>query len=228
MGELIVSEGTPKVSIVKVAGIGEMVLPATALELWDRGELHDLLNLPHDGTKVEIIDGTIVVTTAPHFGHNSIATQITKAIVLAGGGESSWEVVQSTGVLFPDVGAGYIPEVVLVESGIFDAATQVNTRRLTAGEIEMAIEITSEGNAASDRKGPAEAVTKWRGYARMEIPYYLLVDRDPKVARTTLYSIPDPGTGAYLNEDFWAFGEPVHLPEPFDLRIPTDGWNTWV
>lgn len=59
------SEGIPEVSVVRAVGIGEVVLPAGALDLWDRGELHDLLRLPHDGTKVEIIDGTIVVSGAP-------------------------------------------------------------------------------------------------------------------------------------------------------------------
>lgn len=92
----------------------------------------------------------------------------------------------------------------------------------------MVVEITSERDAAGDRKPSGEVMTKWSGYARMEIPYYLLVDRDPKVARTILYSIPDRSAGAYLNEESWAFGETVHLPAPFDLAIRTGSWRPWA
>ncbi|MEV5412813.1 Uma2 family endonuclease [Thermopolyspora sp. NPDC052614] len=221
------SEGVPEVSVVKAVGIDEVVLPAGALDLWDGGELHDLLHLPHDGTKIEIIDGTIVVTAAPLFGHNSIGTRIVKAISQADNGNTSWEVVQNTGVLLRQVLGGYSPDLVVMESAVFDAASEANVRRLTADEIEMVVEITSKHNAVWDRKAPSDKPTKWNGYARMEIPYYLLVDRDPKIARVTLYSIPDRSVGAYLNEESWAFGETIHLPEPFGSAIPTDRWRTW-
>jgi Uma2 family endonuclease len=222
-----VSEGIPEVSVVKAVGIDEVVLPAGALDVWDRGELHDWLHLPHDGTKVEIIDGTIVVTAAPFFGHNSIGTRIARAISHADHGNVSWEVVQNTGVLLREVLGGYIPDLVVMELSIFEAASEANVRRVTADEIEMVVEITSKHNAACDRKTSAGRSTKWSGYARMEIPYYLLVDRDPKIARATLYSVPDRSVGAYLHEESWAFGEIIHLPEPFGLPIPTDRWRTW-
>jgi hypothetical protein len=72
-----------------------------------------------------------------------------------------------------------------------------------------------------------EVITKWSGYAKAEIPYYLLVDRSPKAGRTILYSIPDEGTGAYLHEESWAFGQAIRLPEPFGIEIATDQWQTW-
>jgi hypothetical protein len=53
----------------------------------------------------------------------------------------------------------------------------------------------------------------------------LLVDRDPKCARATLYSIPDQGTKAYLHEATWEFGAPIRLPEPFGIEFTTDVWE---
>jgi Uma2 family endonuclease len=213
--------------IAKVVGIDEVVLPAGALDLWQSGRLHDLLRLPHDGTKVEIIGGTVVATPAPVPGHASIGTRIAGAVACAGRGSVPWTAVQHTGVLLREVSGGYVPDLVVMESSVLAAAGAAGPRHLTADEVEMVVEITSAGNAVRVRKAPGERLTKWAGYARMEIPYYLLVDRDPEVALVTLYSIPDRGVGAYLNEESWAFGEIVHLPEPFGLRIPTDKWRPW-
>jgi hypothetical protein len=60
----------------------------------------------------------------------------------------------------------------------------------------------------------------------VEIPYYLLVDRDPKAPLVSLYSVPDHGTGAYLHKDTWKFGETVVL-EHFGVQIDTTGWKPW-
>jgi Protein of unknown function (DUF820). len=224
-----VSEGKAKVSVVKAVGIDEVVLPTGALDLWERGDLHDLLHLPHDGTKVEIVNGTIVVTAAPYLGHDFITGQIARAVLLAQPQSPSWEVLHNTGILCEEVLGGYIPDMVVVEPSLLYAAAAANARRLAPDEIEMVVEVTSKRNAAHDRKPSGElTATKWTGYARMEIPYYLLIDRDPEVARTTLYSIPDRSTGAYLNEESWAFGETIHLPEPFGLSIPAELWRTWA
>ena len=60
-------------NVVRAAGSDKVITPEAALDLWGRGALRDLLRLPDDGGKVEIIDGVIVVTPAPFFGHAAIA-----------------------------------------------------------------------------------------------------------------------------------------------------------
>ncbi|GAA3240025.1 hypothetical protein GCM10010468_76480 [Actinocorallia longicatena] len=214
-----------KVAVEFEAGV-QFELPDSALALWERGELHDLLNLPHDGTRVEIIDGKIVVTTAPEFGHNFIALELTKCLARTAA-ESTWEAVGTSGIVFPDALAGYIPDLVVVESSIYYAAAEAQVRRLTSDEIEMVVEVTSGGSAQNDRPRPKSGGGKWEGYVSMEIPYYLLIDRDPKVRRTTLYSVPDPARQIYALNESWAFGETISLPEPFNLEIPTSKWYDW-
>jgi hypothetical protein len=42
-----------------------------------------------------------------------------------------------------------------------------------------------------------------------------------------LYSLPDQSAGTYDHLRSWEFGEPIRLPEPFDIEIPTDDWDPW-
>jgi hypothetical protein len=66
-------------NVVRAAGSDKVITPEAALDLWGRGALRDLLRLPDDGGKVEIIDGVIVVTPAPFFGHAAIARPVGRA-----------------------------------------------------------------------------------------------------------------------------------------------------
>jgi hypothetical protein len=61
----------------------------------------------------------------------------------------------------------------------------------------------------------------------VNVPHYLLIDRDPRRLTATLYSTPDPDTGSYLGSREWTFGETISLPDPFSLEIPTDEWEPW-
>ncbi|NDU72584.1 hypothetical protein GWI34_08080 [Actinomadura sp. DSM 109109] len=89
--------------------------------------------------------------------------------------------------------------------------------------------MTSPSTAPEDRRpGRRRFVpTKWNGYARVGIPFYLLVDRDPKEARTTLSSSPDTASGEYRESVSWEFGEAIKLPDPFGIEITTDEWEPW-
>jgi hypothetical protein len=91
------------------------------------------------------------------------------------------------------------------------------------------MEVASRWNAGDYRQPTLRrsAATKWNGYALVEIPYYLLVDRDPKRAQAILYANPDRAAGVYAHVQSWEFGETVRLPEPFGVVISTDGREPW-
>jgi Uma2 family endonuclease len=206
-------------------------LPDIPYALWVRGELDDHLHLPDRFFRVEVIGGEIVVSPAPALEHGGIAHDIAEKVVEArlGGLGVPWKSIQGTGMDLVSIRDAYIPDLMILDAEILREARQAGVRYLVPDQIELVIEVTSPSNANDDRK-PAvlrTEPTKWNGYARAEIPYYLLVDRDPKVARTTLFSIPDEGTGAYLHEDSWAFGETIVLPDPIGLEIPTAEWTSW-
>jgi hypothetical protein len=218
------------VSIVELPA-HKIMLPGTPHGLFVRGELHDFLHLPNDGTRVEIIGGEVVMSPAPAFGHGKIIQEISDLVAMARVGRPGfpWRCIQVTGLNLIGVEDGYIPDLMFLDVETFDAAGRANVVCLVPDEIELAVEVTSRGNAFRDRAPSGDdKVSKWCGYAKAEIPYYLLIDRDPQVARAVLYSIPDAGTGAYLHQESWALGEVIRLPEQFGIEIPTADWLTWA
>lgn len=202
----------------------------TPYGMWLRGELEDYLHLP-EFFYTEIIDGEIVVSRAPAFGHDRIIHAIIFAFNRAKFQDESYSwLCSSAGVDMTGIEEGYVPDLIVLDEQITrDAMRGGGNRRLVSDQVELAVEVTSPSNAKVDRC-PArgkEARGKWRGYARCGVPYYLLVDRDPKVTAVTLYSIPDAATGAYLQEESWKFGEEIDLPEHFGVRVSTDEWLPW-
>ncbi|RAY15897.1 hypothetical protein DPM19_09075 [Actinomadura craniellae] len=207
-----------------------VVLPDSAYAMWARGELGDFLHVP-EGHRVEVIGGEVVVSPAPVLEHGGIVQDITRAVFRAAAADPAfpWEAFQGVGLDLFGVRDGYIPDLVVMDGAAFAAARAAGVRHLVPDQVELVVEVTSPSNAADDRRSLQDRrkATKWSGYARSEVPYYLLADRDPKVARTTLFSIPDQGAGAYLHEESWEFGELVRLPDPFGIEIDTTRWRTW-
>ncbi|WP_106403002.1 Uma2 family endonuclease [Actinocorallia populi] len=200
----------------------------TPYGMWLRGELEDYLHLP-ELFYTEIIDGEIVVSRAPAHGHNQIIESIGLPFRGRLFNDSSfpWRCSQCTGLDMVGIEQGFLPDLMILDARLYQEASREH--RLVSDQIEMVVEVTSPSNAGNDRR-PAKANTKfskWRDYAQVGIPYYLLVDRDPKAKVITLYSIPDAATGAYLQEESWKFGETVVLPEHLGVEIPTDEWLPW-
>lgn len=83
-----------------------------------------------------------------------------------------------------------------------------------AGNALLGVEITSKGNADTDRKA------KLWSCAHAGVPLYLLLDRfaggGPAVE---LHSVPD--NGVFMASPRVGFGKPIHLPAPFDLELDT-------
>lgn len=222
-------EESQKVSIVDVR-IDRMILPDTAYAMWLRGELNDYLHVP-DGFRVEVIGGEIVVTPAPAFEHANMVQDLIETFVEARVADPAfpWKCISGSGLDLVGIGDGYIPDLKVMDREVHQAAVRDRVRFLVPDQVELVVEVTSPSNASDDRQPgkTRERPTKWNGYARAEVPYYLLIDRSPKAGRSTLYSIPDGGTGAYLHEESWDFGETINLPEQFGIVIPTDQWQTW-
>ncbi|WP_344589854.1 Uma2 family endonuclease [Actinomadura vinacea] len=209
------------------------VLPDAPYALWESGELHDLLLLPHDGTRVEIIGGEIVVSPAPVVPHANIIQDISDALVKARLMDPAYPWVSSQGTNLTRImtGDGYIPDLLVMAQDVRTAAAKAHAPGFMPDEVEMVVEVTSPSRSALDRP-PADphsetGRTKWSGYAQVKIAYYLLVDRSPKAAKTTLYSIPAQDSSAYLHEESWPFGETIRLPEPFDIEVDTSLWEPW-
>ncbi|HEX2315980.1 MAG TPA: Uma2 family endonuclease [Thermomonospora sp.] len=206
-----------------------VILPDTPHAMWERDVLRDYLHIPHDRTRVEIVGGKIVVSPGPRFGHDRIVRDINKAFTAAqlGAPDFAWDCPLMVDLNLVEITEGYVPDLMVMRSEVLKALDENDDRHAHPDHVEMVVEVTSASNARNDREPTDRRTgTKWTGYARVEIPYYLLVDRDPKAPLITLYSIPDQATGAYLHRDTWAFGETVVL-EHFGVEIDTSDWKPW-
>jgi hypothetical protein len=217
---------------VAVPAVAHFSLPERAYELWLKGELLEKLGIRDDGkTRVEIIGGEIVVSPGPLIDHAGIATDIHDAFTLAraADGEYPWRVIQNGDFNLRHIADGYIPDLIVLDVGDFNAARAAQARHVTAEQVGMVVEITSKSTAADDRAPGPHRVrpTKWKGYAREGVEFYLLVDRAPRAAKATLFTEPDLAEGVYGVEQSWPFGESLLLPEPFKVEIPTSLWEPW-
>ncbi|MEV4256628.1 Uma2 family endonuclease [Spirillospora sp. NPDC049652] len=205
-------------------------LPADPFDLWLRDELGVVLGLPHDGTRVEIVGGEIVVSPGPDFAHNLIVGDLQDAFAAAKalGRMEGWRCVQTQDVSLSEIHEGYIPDLCVMSDADVRKARDRRSTKILPDELTLAVEVTSRSNVAEDREpGPRRRrPSKWNGYARTGVPFYLLVDRDPQVAATTLFTEPNPA-GMYEESVKWKFGEIVELPEPFGVRMGSQEWEPW-
>lgn len=219
-----------------VPAVAHFILPEPAYDLWLKGELREKLGLRRDEkrTRVEIIGGEIVVSPGPLFHHARIASQIQKAFNWREQSDPgfAWQIVQGMDLDLRHIGDGYTPDLMVLTTKEYDDPTNSRARHLLAEQIGMVVEITSKSTAANDRE-PADddnaderGFTKWNGYAHEGAGFYLLVDRAPGRACSTLFSEPYLPGGVFRGAKRWNFGETIVLPEPFGVEIPTEDWLT--
>lgn len=206
-------------------------LPDDPYKLWLHGELAEAMGVPNDGSRVEIINGEIVVSPGPRVGHNVIVQDISDAFAVrrATDRDFPWRCLQGTDVKVKLEREAYIPDLVCIEEKFLNEPRLADARALAPDHIGLVLEVTSKENAEQDRRPILrEAATKWTGYAKVGVPYYLLVDRAPRAAQTVLFSRPDQAVGEYEHLNAWEFGETIHLPDPFGIDIDTAKWEPWL
>ncbi|TDV42703.1 Uma2 family endonuclease [Actinophytocola oryzae] len=216
---------------MSVAAVAHFMLPDSPYAMWVRDELAGYLHLPKDGTRVEVIGGEIVVSPGPSVDHNGMVRDIERGLFAAELTDPTfvWRSVQTTDLNMFEIGDGYIPDLIVMDAEVLAEARATKARHLLPYQVDLVVEVTSRSNAVSDRRPDQKrkAGTKWSGYAHAGIPYYLLVDRDPKVCDITLYANPDTRAGTYVALQTWDFGETVRLPHPFGFEISTEHWDHW-
>lgn len=163
-----------------------------------------------EGSKVEIIEGIIVVTPPPAAPHHRIAAKVHRRLnaVLP----EDWEVYQTMGVSHPPYGRLFIPDLVVLPDAVMEGLDGGSSAPLPAAE--LVVEITSVSNASYDR------INKAAAYAQAGVPLYLLIDRfAPAGPTVTLFG--EPKDDVYRELGKVKFGEEIHLPPPFDLTLDT-------
>jgi Uma2 family endonuclease len=166
-----------------------------------------------EGFRAEFIEGEIVVSPPPGGPHEKAISRTVRQIVQAAqtpmdfSGQKGLELASGKRCTKNYV----IPDMVLVPEEL-DAFADAEPWMPPAG-VAMVIEVTSS-QPDRDRK------VKRHCYAKAEVPFYLLVDRDTRTV--TLFKEPDPEAEDYLEDIRVAFGKPLDLPEPFGFTLQTN------
>jgi Uma2 family endonuclease len=216
---------------MSVAAVAHYMLPDSPYAMWVRDELVDYLRLPKDGTRVEVIGGEIVVSPGPTVDHNGMVRDIERGLFASELADPAfpWRSVQTTDLNLFEIGDGYIPDLIVMETDVLAEARAAKAKHLLPHQVDLVVEVTSRSNAVTDRQPDRKRATgtKWSGYAHAGIPYYLLVDRDPKISNATLYGNPDRRSGTYTPIETWDFGDVIGLPQPFGFEVSTEQWEHW-
>ncbi|MFG1674992.1 Uma2 family endonuclease [Micromonospora sp. NPDC049282] len=168
--------------------------------------LEDLLTLPDDAPRVELVDGVIQVTPSPTLGHQTIASLLW--LWLRSHAPTHLQASLAVGVgLSPNTSRQ--PDVLLHHAGLPN-----DRSRLRPADVVLAVEIVSPGTRRVDRFAkPGE-------YAAAGIPFYWRIEQDP--VHLYAYRLGDRiGPGGERQYELVADGsEVIELTEPFVLKLP--------
>jgi Uma2 family endonuclease len=186
-------------------GEGDMALPLP-VEPWPRGRytVEDWLRLPeHVGERIELIDGSFVVSPTPLSLHQVCSGRL--RTILASMAPRDLEVVQEFGVQVLD--NVLVPDVVVGDAEVLLQSSKI----LEPYETHLVVEVVSHGNRRRDY------VEKPKMYAEAGIEHFmrieLEVEHGPHLEVLTLRD------GAYARAASARAGEKLTLTDPFPISF---------
>jgi Uma2 family endonuclease len=150
--------------------------------------------------RIELFDGSLIVTPAPTGRHQKVSYRIHRAVETAAEA-AGLEVVEAVNVRLR-TGRVFIPDLVLVPD--------VEQSTFEATDVILVCEIVSPSNAGTDR------VLKFHLYAEAGIPWYLLVEPDGESLALTLYRLDG---GGYVERAVAKGGQSLVMTEPINVTI---------
>ncbi|MDI3385596.1 Uma2 family endonuclease [Streptomyces sp. B-S-A8] len=178
----------------------EMTLADAAERLWDV--------LP--GHRVEILNGSIVVTPPADGPHQETLTELIVACHEAGGKQAGLKCLPGVGLWLPTGRDDYaIPDFALLDADYRDALVEKDC--YAPHVFRMVLEVTSS-NWAND------LVTKVETYAEARVPVYVVVDR--KHGHVLVLS--DPDGKEYRTSSKCPRGAKVRLPKSIGIELELD------
>ncbi|HEV7708597.1 MAG TPA: Uma2 family endonuclease [Asanoa sp.] len=124
----------------------------------------DLDDLPDDGYRYEIFDGSLLVSPPAAMPH--IAATVLLRDALHAQAPAHFKMIEGVGV-FPDLRNFYIPDLVVAHVEVLKS----RDRGIKPTDVLLAIEVVSPSNPSND------LFIKRKVYAQFDIPEYWIVDR---------------------------------------------------
>jgi Uma2 family endonuclease len=166
----------------------------------------DLDDLPDDGNRYELVDGSLIVSPAPAKPHYRAVTRLHRLLVVQA--PKKYAVGGNGGVATKSKRTYFIPDLFVTE----DAALDGSDATFRPDEVYLAVEVLSPSNRATD------LVLKRHYYAEMGIPRYWIVD--PQARTLSVLALDGD---RYGDEFVVKAGQAWRTGEPFPLELdPAD------
>lgn len=168
--------------------------------------LEDLLTVPPDAPRVELVDGVVHVAPSPTEDHQDIVSLLWSW--LRAHAPSGYKVTAGMSVALSERDVR-IPDLIVRRAG------GAGTRHfVTADQVVVAVEVVSPGTRRTDRFAkPGE-------YAAAGIRHYWRIEQDP--VHLFAYRLSDrPGRSGF--REYELVGDSpdlIKLTEPFEIRLP--------
>ena len=190
-----------------------MAIPTSDYAAAAAGEFADLERIWYEmewppGSRVELIDGELVVSPTGSVSHSGAVSELIYQLVdLAR--RRDWVMHTFLTARIPPTRERLIPDLMIAPND----SPPFSEWELLAPGVLLAAEVVSPSSRRRDRE------LKPRAYAQGGIPLYLLIDRFAKPPTVTLFS--EPGDDGYAKRQVAAAGEPLKLPKPFGIALDT-------
>lgn len=186
-------------------------MPATDTPSLPQGEfwtLDDLEQLPEDGNRYEIANGSLLVSPAASFRHVVITHRLTRLLEQLAPPE--YAIIDGgMGVEFPR--SYYIPDIVVLRTPTMD----LDLRALPAAEALLVVEVLSPWNKRND------LVLKRDSYGQSQIKQYWIVD--PRPDEVSIAVLGADGQAGYTELATVKAGQQWVSDYPFPLAVdPAD------
>jgi Uma2 family endonuclease len=173
----------------------------------------DLLAMPENGIRYEVVDGALIVNPPPALGHQTCSRRLANLIEVAARAAGAPScIAEGIGVKFADDRMA-VPDVSVIDVGAANARRTV----FQSGEVQVAVEIVSPGSRTIDRALPqmyAEAGV--RHFWRVEMAHYR--GRTQPLPVLLAYEL-DEGAGEYRLTHEVGAGSVARLDKPFPVEF---------
>lgn len=163
----------------------------------------DLVRLPEDWRRYEIVDGQLMMVPSPSVGHQVVANRL-KRLIAAPFGDSY---IVLEGVALDLAPTFRIPDIMVFNAGAYSAKAV----KVLPADVALVVEVVSPGSRTNDR------ITKPAEYAAAGIRSYWRVELEPTTSLTAY--VLRPGDQVYTEIGTWGEGDIALIVDPVAVEV---------